>query len=103
MSPLDNPKKTSALTNASSRLIGFISFAYFCCKIDREALSFVKTPLLLNINIFSILTPSKTYKSAQAIAADPAPETTIFTSSAFLSANSKAFNKAADEMMAVPC
>jgi hypothetical protein len=35
------------------------------------------------MKIFSTFTPNKTYKSAQAIAAEPAPETTNFTSSAF--------------------
>ena len=40
---------------------------------------------------------------AHANAAEPAPETTIFTSSIFFSANSNAFNKAADDMIAVPC
>jgi hypothetical protein len=35
--------------------------------------------------IFSNLTPNKTYKLAQANAAEPAPETTILTFSAFLS------------------
>ena len=37
------------------------------------------------------------------MAAEPAPEMTIFTSSIFLPANSTAFNKAADEIIAVPC
>ena len=53
--------------------------------------------------MFSNLTPSSIYKSAQARAAEPAPETTIFTFSAFLSANSNAFNNAADDIIAVPC
>ena len=81
----------------------FISLAYFCCKTDKEGLSFVKSPLLLNMYIFSSFTPSKIYRSAQASAAEPAPETTILRSSAFLFANSNAFNKAADEIIAVPC
>ena len=80
-----------------------ISLAYFNCNSDNFGLSFVNNPLLLNMKIFSIFTPNKTYKSAQANAADPAPETTNFTSSAFLSANSSAFNNAAEEIMAVPC
>ena len=53
--------------------------------------------------MFSNFTPSKTYILAQARAAEPAPETTIFMSSAFLSANSNAFIKAADDIIAVPC
>ena len=103
ISPVDNPKKTSAPTKASSRVIGSISLAYFNCKSDSFGLSFVSNPLLLNIKMFSSFTPSKMYKSAQAIAAEPAPETTNLTSSAFLSANSNAFNKAAEEIIAVPC
>ena len=47
--------------------------------------------------------PNSTYKFAQAKAAEPAPETTTFTFSVFLSANSKAFNNAADDIIAVPC
>ena len=103
ISPEDNPKKISASTNASSRLIGSLSVAYLCCKTDNDELSFVKTPLLLNISIFSSFTPSKIYILAQARAAEPAPETTIFKSSAFFPANSNAFNNAADDIMAVPC
>ena len=103
ISPEDNPKKISAPTKASAKVICGMSLAYFCCKGDSEGLSLVNKPLLLNIRIFSNLTPSKIYKSAQAKAAEPAPETTIFISSAFLPANSNAFKSAADEMMAVPC
>jgi hypothetical protein len=44
--------------------------------------------------IFAALTPSCTYKFAQAKAAEPAPETIIFAFSIFFSANSSAFNKA---------
>ena len=103
ISPEDNPKNMSAPTKASSRLIGFLSVAYFNCISDKEGLSFVKTPLLLNIKMFSTLSPSKTYILAQAKAAEPAPETTIFKSSVFFPANSTAFISAADEIIAVPC
>ena len=103
ISPEDNPKNISAPTKASSKFIGFLSVAYFNCISDKAGLSFVKTPLLLNIKIFSTLSPSKTYILAQAKAAEPAPETTIFKSSAFLPANSNAFINAADEIIAVPC
>ena len=61
------------------------------------------TPSLSNMIIFSGLTPNKIYKLAQANAAEPAPETTIFTSVVFFLANSKAFNNAAEEIIAVPC
>ena len=59
-SPYDNPKKISAPFKASSRLIGSISLAYFCCNWDSAGLFFVKSPLLLNIRIFSNFTPNKT-------------------------------------------
>ncbi len=39
----------------------------------------------------------------QEIAEAPAPDTTIFTFSIFFSANSRAFNSAAQEIIAVPC
>ena len=47
----------------------------------------------------SLLVP----ESVQEIAAAPAPETTIVTSSIFLSESSKAFKRAAADIMAVPC
>ena len=43
------------------------------------------------------------YSLVQAIAAAPAPDTTIFISSIFLPTNSSAFNNAAAEIIAVPC
>ncbi|MNY21354.1 hypothetical protein D3C86_1548920 [compost metagenome] len=103
MSPEDKPMKTSAPFTASANSILGPSTAYFNCKSDSEGLSFVKSPLLLNILIFSTFTPNRTYKSVQAIAAEPAPETTTFTSSAFFPANSSALIKAAEEIIAVPC
>ncbi len=55
------------------------------------------------MKIFSTFTPNKIYKLAHAKAADPAPETTTLTLSNSLPANSKAFNSAAEEIIAVPC
>ena len=55
------------------------------------------------MTIFSGRTPKSTYKFAQAKAAEPAPETTTFIFSIDLFANSNAFNKAAEEIIAVPC
>ena len=55
------------------------------------------------MTMFSGLTPKSTYKLAQAKAAEPAPETTTLMFSTFFPANSNAFNKAAEEIMAVPC
>ena len=53
--------------------------------------------------IFSFLTPRRIYNFKHEIAAAPAPLTTILTLSILLPTNSKAFNKAAPEIIAVPC
>ena len=53
--------------------------------------------------MFSGFAPNNKYKLRQAIAADPAPDTTNFTSSIFLSANSSALIRAAADIIAVPC
>ena len=95
--------KTSAPFTASANSILGPLTAYFNCNSESAGLSFVKSPLLLYIKMFSTFTPNKTYRSVQAIAADPAPETTIFTSSAFFPAISRALIKAAEEIIAVPC
>ena len=50
-----------------------------------------------------VLAPKETYSLAHAIAAAPAPEMTIFTSSIFLPASSRAFKRAAADIIAVPC
>ena len=65
--------------------------------------SFRNAPLLLNMTTFSGFTPKETYKLAQAMAAEPAPDITTETSSIFFPANSTALSKAAEEMIAVPC
>ena len=102
-SAVERPKNKSQPFIASAKLIGSQSLAYLRCNSEIEGLSFVNKPLLLNMYTFSGFIPKSTYKSAQAIAAEPAPETTILISSAFLSANSKALSKAAEEIIAVPC
>ena len=53
--------------------------------------------------MFSRRDAERQVELAQAIAAAPAPEKTIFTSSIFLPATSSAFSSAAAEMIAVPC
>jgi hypothetical protein len=58
-----------------------ISLAYFNCSSDSFGLSLVNNFAIEHENIFNF-TPNKTYKSAKP-AAEPAPETTNFTSSAF--------------------
>ena len=103
MFPADNPKKTSAFISASPSEIPLFPWAYFFCKSDKSVRSNDKTPSLSNIITFSGLIPKSTYKLAQAKAAEPAPEITILTDSILFSANSKAFSKAADEIIAVPC
>jgi hypothetical protein len=57
-----------------------ISLAYFNCSSDSFGL--FNNFAIEHENIFNF-SPNKTYKSAQAKAAEPAPETTNFTSSAF--------------------
>ena len=65
--------------------------------------SLVITPLLSSIKMFSFRAPNATYSFVQEVAEAPAPFTTILTFSIFFPATSNAFNKPADEMMAVPC
>ena len=66
-------------------------------------LSFLITPLLSHITMFSLLAPKAKYMRVQEIAAAPAPFTTIFTSEIFCSVISIAFFNAAAEIIAVPC
>ena len=75
---------------------------YFFSSV-KLSLSFRITPLLSVITIFLSFAPNEIYRFVHAIAAAPAPETTIFTSSIFLLASSKAFKRAAAEIIAVPC
>ena len=60
-------------------------------------------PLESNIKIFSSLTPNVWYNMQHARADGPAPETTSFTLSMDFFASSKAFSKAAEDIIAVPC
>ncbi|MCY1231763.1 hypothetical protein D3C86_1214590 [compost metagenome] len=103
MFPAESPRNTSAPTKASCKVMFLGPFEYLFCRSDKSVLSEESTPSLSNMMIWSGLMPNNTYKLAQAKAAEPAPETTIFTSSIFLSANSKALSNAAEEMIAVPC
>ena len=74
-----------------------------CFSAVKFSLSFLITPLLSSITIFSFFAPKERYNLAHDIAAAPAPLTTIFTESISFSAISKAFIKAAAEIIAVPC
>ncbi|MNE48835.1 hypothetical protein D3C80_1433230 [compost metagenome] len=84
--------ETSRLSVANSRLAS-----------SKPARSERITPLLSVITIFSLRAPNDAYRRVHDIAAAPAPQTTILTSSIFFFCNSSAFNNAAAEMMAVPC
>ena len=88
---------------ASSSVFIFRIVANSFFSTDKSALSDLMTPLLSVIIIFFGFKPKALYILVQEIAAAPAPQTTIFTSSIFLLVISKAFNKAADEIIAVPC
>ncbi len=55
------------------------------------------------MTILSIFAPKARYNLVQDIAAAPAPETTMETSSIFFSASSSALSNAAAEIIAVPC
>ena len=61
------------------------------------------TPLLSSIKMFSFFTPTAMYILAQEFADAPAPLITNLTSPIFLPEISTAFNKPADEIIAVPC
>ncbi len=74
-----------------------------CFVISRFSLLLLMTPLLSSITMFSFFAPSERYNLVQAIAEAPAPLTTIFTLSIFLSTNINAFSNAALEIIAVPC
>ena len=88
---------------ASAKVIPSTSLAYCICTGNKSVRLVCNTPSLSNIKMFSTFTPNCTYKLEHANAAEPAPETTTLTSPISFPANSKAFNNAADEIMAVPC
>ena len=104
ISDFDNPIKTSAPFNASSKLLTFIflvinSFFSF----DKLSLLMLIGPLLSNMIILSFLTPNATYILAHEIAAAPAPQITILIFLMSFFASSRAFIRAAPEIIAVPC
>ena len=101
--PAESPKNTSAFTNACCKVVPEAPLLYLLCNSDKSVLSLLTTPLTSNITMFSTFTPSKTYRFAQAKAAEPAPETTNFILPISFSANSNAFNNAAEDIIAVPC
>ena len=103
ISPFDSPKNTSESTIASSSVSRTVSVAKNCFCSSRFSLLVVITPLLSTMSIFAFLAPKAKYNLAQETAAAPAPLMTIFASSIFLSANERAFIKAAEEIIAVPC
>ena len=100
---IDKPMNTSAPSMASFRVFTSIAVANSAFSLVRCSRSLRMTPLLSVMMMFSLLAPKALYKRVHEIAAAPAPEMTMRTSSIFLSDNSKALSRAAQEMMAVPC
>src|SRR5690606_25115673 len=97
---IDKPMNTSASTIASSKVSIFLWVENSAFSEERFSLSFLITPLLSNITIFSRFAPKDWYKREHEIAAAPAPLITILVSSIFLLVSSNAFNNAAAEIMA---
>ena len=102
--PFDSPRKTSAPLIASSNVCTSVRSVakYFFCSF-RSVRCLEITPLLSNMTIFSSRAPSDTYSLVHDTAEAPAPFTTIFTSSIFFPATSRALIRPALEMIAVPC
>ena len=101
---IDKPIKTSEPSIASDKvLIEVLCVMNFCFSVVRLVLSIFIGPLLSNMIIFSFFKPRAKYILAHEIAAAPAPQITILTSSIFFSASSRALIKAAPEIIAVPC
>src|SRR6056300_320893 len=103
MSAIDSPTKTSAFTIASSKVSIFLAVANSSFSEDKLGLSFLITPLLSNMTIFSAFAPKALYSLVQETAAAPAPLITIRTFSIDFSAKSNAFKSAAAAIIAVPC
>ena len=102
-SAIESPIKTSASTIASSSVSIFLSVANSNFSEDKFSLSLRMTPLLSIITIFLAEAPKALYNLVQETAAAPAPLITMRTSSIFFSVISSAFNKAAADIIAVPC
>ena len=101
--PLLNPINTSASFMLSASVTFFpLAINSFFSSSRSVRLSWI-SPLVSNTLKFSLFAPSDSYSFIQAIAAAPAPFTTNFALSIFFFCISKAFNKAAALMMAVPC
>ena len=99
----DSPIKTSAFFIACSRESISLLVANSFFSAVNSFLSDLITPLLSVIIIFLGLNPKALYILVQEIAAAPAPHITIWTSLIFFSTRSKAFKRAAEEIIAVPC
>ena len=101
---IDRPIKISEPSIASDKVFTeVLCVMNFCFSVVRLVLSTFIGPLLSNMIIFSFFKPRARYILAHEIAAAPAPQITILTSSIFFSASSRAFIKAAPEIIAVPC
>ena len=100
----ESPKSTSAPLAASSRVRSGVSTAKRSLYLFIPSVRPWKmTPLVSHMSSFSLETPREMARLAQAIAAAPAPFTTIRTSPIFFPTNSRALIRAALAMMAVPC
>ena len=101
--PIERPIKTSALCMASSSVFKSLSVANSAFCDVKFSLSFLMTPLLSHITMFSLFAPNSKYNLVQEIAAAPAPFTTKLSLVISLPVISIAFFSAAAEIIAVPC
>ncbi|CAI8347754.1 MAG: Uncharacterised protein [Cryomorphaceae bacterium] len=103
MPPLESPTNTSASCMTSLKSAAgwsFAKIAFSSVKLSREV---VINPFESHMNKCSGATPSARYNFAHEMADAPAPLKTTFTCEMSLFEISKAFNKAAAVMIAVPC
>ena len=101
--PTERPRNISASCKASIRLVMGRVVANARRISSKSSRSVRRMPFTSFMMMFSRFTPSSTYSFTQAMAAAPAPLTTILMSPMFFLTISKALSSAADEMMAVPC
>ena len=100
---VETPRKTSAPTSASRSVVTGRSVANSRLTELRSVRRVVTTPRLSHIVIWSRRAPSARNILAQAMAAAPAPLTTICASSMRFPLRCIALMSAAEAMIAVPC
>ena len=101
--PFDNPTNTSAFFSSSSSCASGWSWAKMAFSSVRDSRHWVINPFESHMKRFFVCTPRERYNLAHDMADAPAPLKTTLTLVMSFSANSKAFNKAAAVIMAVPC